>query len=92
MTLRVGIIGAGIIGADHARIFAEEVPGTTLQVVCDADQARAKSVAEATGAIGVVSDPLAVINDTSVDAVVIAAPDQFHVPIDIKPKNIFLTL
>ena len=41
MTLRIGIIGAGIMGADHARIFAEEVPGTSLQVICDADQARA---------------------------------------------------
>jgi myo-inositol 2-dehydrogenase / D-chiro-inositol 1-dehydrogenase len=66
------------MGSDHARIFAEEVPGTSLQVICDADQARAKSVAEATGAQGIASDPYAVINDTSVDAIVIAAPDQFH--------------
>jgi myo-inositol 2-dehydrogenase / D-chiro-inositol 1-dehydrogenase len=78
MTLRIGIIGAGIMGTDHARIFAEEVPGISLQVICDADQKRAKSVAEATGAAHVVSDPLALISDASVDAVVIAAPDQFH--------------
>jgi Oxidoreductase family, NAD-binding Rossmann fold len=78
MTIRIGLIGAGIMGADHARIFTEEVPGTTLQVICDADQARAKSVADATGATHIASDPLAVINDASVDAVVIAAPDQFH--------------
>jgi myo-inositol 2-dehydrogenase / D-chiro-inositol 1-dehydrogenase len=78
MTLRIGIIGAGIMGADHARIFAEEVPGTTLQVICDADQKRAKAVADETGAKSVTNDPLAVINDASVDAVVIAAPDQFH--------------
>ncbi len=83
MTLRIGIIGAGIMGADHARIFAEEVPGTSLQVICDADQARAKSVAETTGAKNVISDPLALINDPSVDAVVIAAPDQFHAPLTL---------
>jgi myo-inositol 2-dehydrogenase / D-chiro-inositol 1-dehydrogenase len=83
MTLRIGIIGAGIMGADHARIFAEEVPGTSLQVICDADQKRAKSVADATGASHVVSDPLAVIHDASVDAVVIAAPDQFHAPLTL---------
>ena len=83
MTLRIGIIGAGIMGADHARIFAEEVPGTMLRVICDSDQKRARSVADATGAAGVVSDPLAVINDVSVDVVVIAAPDQFHAPLTL---------
>jgi myo-inositol 2-dehydrogenase / D-chiro-inositol 1-dehydrogenase len=83
MTLRIGIIGAGIMGADHARIFAEEVPGTSLQVICDADQARAIAAADLNGAKNVTSDPLAVINDKSVDAVVIAAPDQFHAPLTL---------
>jgi myo-inositol 2-dehydrogenase / D-chiro-inositol 1-dehydrogenase len=83
MTLRIGIIGAGIMGADHARIFAEEVPGTSLQVICDADQARAKLAADANGAKSVTSDPYAVINDKTVDAVVIAAPDQFHAPLTL---------
>ena len=78
MTIRVGLIGAGIMGADHARIFAEDGPGTSLQVLCDADQKRAAAAADATGAKNVSSDPLSVINDANVDAVVIAAPDQFH--------------
>jgi myo-inositol 2-dehydrogenase / D-chiro-inositol 1-dehydrogenase len=83
MTLKLAIIGAGIMGADHARIFAEEVPGTLLHVICDADAARAKLVAEATGAANVLSDPYAVIADKNVDAVVIAAPDQFHAPLTL---------
>ena len=66
------------MGADHARIFAEEVPGVSLQAICDADAARARKAADATGALRIASDPLAVINDKSTDAVVIAAPDQFH--------------
>ena len=37
MTIRVGLIGAGIMGADHARLFAEDVPGTALQFICDAE-------------------------------------------------------
>jgi myo-inositol 2-dehydrogenase / D-chiro-inositol 1-dehydrogenase len=83
VTLRIGIIGAGIMGADHARIFAEEVPGTSLQVICDADQARAKLGADTHGAKSVTSDPYAAINDATVDAVVIAAPDQFHAPLTL---------
>jgi myo-inositol 2-dehydrogenase/D-chiro-inositol 1-dehydrogenase len=83
MSLRIGIIGAGVMGADHARIFAEEVPGTILQAICDADQSRAKKVAESTGARNVVSDPYAIINDKSVDAVLIAAPDRFHAPLTL---------
>jgi myo-inositol 2-dehydrogenase / D-chiro-inositol 1-dehydrogenase len=71
------------MGADHARIFAEEVPGAALQFICDADATRARAVAEVTGALHVGSDPLAVINDKSVDAVVIAAPDQYHAPLTI---------
>lgn len=78
MTLRIGFIGAGIMGADHARIFAGQVPGAAVQVICDADQSRARAIADATGAYAIANNPLALINDSSVDAVVIAAPDQFH--------------
>jgi myo-inositol 2-dehydrogenase / D-chiro-inositol 1-dehydrogenase len=83
MTVRLGIIGAGIMGADHARIFAEQIPGSSLHSICDADTDRAKAVADATGALHVASDALAVINDKSIDAVVIAAPDQFHAPLTL---------
>jgi myo-inositol 2-dehydrogenase / D-chiro-inositol 1-dehydrogenase len=83
MTLRLGIIGAGIMGADHARVFAEEVPGIALQVICDADQKRAKLAADATGARNTAVDPFAVIHDASVDAVVIAAPDPLHAPLTL---------
>ena len=59
------------------------MPGTTLQVICDADQKRAKAAADETGAKSVTNDPSAVIKDASVDAVVIAAPDQFHAPLTL---------
>jgi myo-inositol 2-dehydrogenase / D-chiro-inositol 1-dehydrogenase len=78
MTVRVGLIGAGIMGADHAKILATQIPGVTLQSVCDADAQRAKSVADGTGALHAVTDPLAVIADKSVDAVLIASPDHTH--------------
>lgn len=78
MTIRVALIGAGIMGADHARIIATQIPGAVLQVVCDADRARAKAIADTTGARGVSQNPLAAIADRSVDAVLIASPDATH--------------
>jgi len=81
MTIRVGLIGAGIMGADHARILALELAGVTLHTVCDADGARARKIADEAGAAHVSADPLAVISDKSVDAVLIASPDHTHAPL-----------
>jgi len=66
------------MGSDHARIIAEDLPGATLQVVCDAAGERARKVAEACGAGDVETDPFAVIWRTDVDAVLIASPDPTH--------------
>lgn len=78
MAVRVAVIGAGVMGADHARLVAQHVPGATLRTVCDADAARARAVAEQTGAADVATDPMAVIADPTVDAVLIASPDNTH--------------
>jgi myo-inositol 2-dehydrogenase/D-chiro-inositol 1-dehydrogenase len=66
------------MGADHARILATQIPGATLRVICDADPARANAVAAETGAASTCSDPLAVIKNADVDAVLIASPDATH--------------
>ncbi len=83
MTITIGIIGAGVMGADHAKTIATQVPGAQLGAICDADLARAKDVAAATGAATATTDPLSVINDPKIDAVVIASPDATHAPLTI---------
>ena len=55
MTKRIAVIGA-----DHAGIVAEALPGATRQVVCDLDEARARSVAETHGVPDVAAEPEAV--------------------------------
>jgi myo-inositol 2-dehydrogenase/D-chiro-inositol 1-dehydrogenase len=78
MSVRIAVVGAGIMGADHARILAQDVPGAVLQVVCDMSAERTRTVAEATGAQDTMTDPLAAIARKDVDAVLIASPDSTH--------------
>jgi len=82
MTTRIAVIGAGLMGADHARIVAEDMPGASLLAVCDRDTDRAAKVAGAYGA-EVASDPEAVIARADVDALIIASPDFTHAPLTL---------
>jgi myo-inositol 2-dehydrogenase/D-chiro-inositol 1-dehydrogenase len=83
MTIRIAVIGAGIMGADHARIVAEDLPGAILQVVCDRDAARARAVATRLGAEDVSTDPERTILRPDVDAVIVASPDVTHAPLSL---------
>ena len=83
MTIRIAVIGAGIMGADHAKIVAQDLPGAKLQLVCDLDEARARRIAQAHGAADVASDPEAAIARADVDAVIVASPDFTHAPLSI---------
>jgi len=83
MSIRVAIIGAGVMGADHARIVAGDLPGAVLQIVCDASSKRARTVAEEYGAVDIATDPFAVTARSDVDAVLIASPDETHAPLSI---------
>lgn len=81
--LRIAVIGAGLMGADHAKIVSEELPGAVLQVVCDMDRVRARSVADAYGAADVAEHPEGVITRSDVDAVIVASPDFTHTPLSL---------
>ena len=80
--VRVGLIGAGIMGADHARIVAGDVPGARLVAVCDADGDRARTVAGRYDAAAL-TDPHGLIARDDVDAVLIASPDPTHGPLTL---------
>lgn len=75
MSLAIGVIGTGVMGAEHARLLREVTSGAHLAAVCDADAARATSAAQGAA---VFTDAHALINSDMVQAVVIASPDATH--------------
>jgi predicted dehydrogenase len=73
--LRVGVVGVGVMGSNHARVFAG-LPGTQLVGVADPDAKQAEFVARTLGCASV-SDVGALL-DLGVDAITIAAPTHLH--------------
>ena len=78
LTVRVAIIGAGVMGADHASIISEDIPGADLRVVCDVSDKAARRVADNCGAQDVSTDAVETIKRKDIDAVLIASPDPTH--------------
>jgi predicted dehydrogenase len=82
--VRVGVIGAGVMGSNHARVLAE-LPGIKLVGVADPDRKRREQVARSLGCASF-PDAAALIG-RGVDAVTIAAPTHFHREIAIDCAN-----
>ncbi len=78
MSLGVGIIGTGVMGADHARTLARTGGGAHLVAIADADADRAGRVAAEVGARRTHAEGHALIADAEVEAVLIASPDHTH--------------
>jgi len=75
MPLRVGVIGAGVMGSNHARVLAG-LPGVTLVGIVDPLPAHRARAVEMTGCTTFAT--LEELVDAGVDAVTIAAPTHLH--------------
>jgi len=76
--LRVCVVGAGKMGADHIERLSRRIVGAEVAVVVDADVARAKKAAEATPSAAALPDIGQALDREDVDAVVIATPGFLH--------------
>jgi predicted dehydrogenase len=74
--LRIGLVGAGAMGANHARVVTTS-PLATLSVLVDPDEERAASLAAHAGAKA--TTDLAATHEC--DAVIVASPTPGHAPI-----------
>jgi len=79
--VRIGVIGAGMIGNEHLKAFAA-LDGAEVAGVADAVPAAAISRAREYG-VKVYETPQALIDDPSIDAVVIGVPNKYHAPLAV---------
>jgi UDP-N-acetylglucosamine 3-dehydrogenase len=77
--LRVGLIGLGSMGRNHLRVLGG-MPGARLVAVADPDAQALAAATASTGAQGF-AEPLAMLAEADIDAVVIAAPTTTHLPL-----------
>jgi len=83
MTVRVGVIGTGMIGQDHIRRITQVITGGTVVAVNDVDAARAAQVAAGLAGAGLAGATVHdtaqdLIADPSVDAVLVASWGAAH--------------
>ncbi len=76
--LRIGVVGVGVMGSNHARVFAG-LPGVVLVGIADPDSKQAEFVAHTLGCAAVAD--VEELLDLGIDAVTIAAPTHLHHPI-----------
>ncbi|RUX07038.1 Gfo/Idh/MocA family oxidoreductase [Mesorhizobium sp. M8A.F.Ca.ET.059.01.1.1] len=78
--LRMGVIGAGLWGNNHAHTF-QVLPETELIGVCDLDEGRALKMKDTFGAARAFTDYMQLISSDDIDAISVATPDFTHAPI-----------
>lgn len=79
--LRIAVVGAGLMGADHVTRITERIVGARVSAIVEPDAGRAEAaIAHAPGAVHYTSIESA-LHAGGMDAVLIATPGQFHEPV-----------
>ena len=77
--VRIGLVGLGSMGRNHLRVITSR-DGAMLAAVADPFEDALEAAVAQTGAAGYV-EPMAMIAEADLDAVVIAAPTTAHLPL-----------
>lgn len=84
MTLRIGIIGLGVMGADHANIIYSKTAHASIKAIYDKNIIRAKKISKLLGDVEIKNSPDEVITSSNIDAILIASPDHTHFELTLK--------
>ena len=84
--VRMAIIGAGIWGENHARIYNAH-PFATTVAICDMDIERARAAAARVGVSRVYEDYNRMLDEVDCDAVAVVTPDFAHAAPAIAAAN-----
>ena len=76
--VRVGVIGAGVMGRYHCETLARRLPGAALAAVADVDAGAAERAAALSPGAVATTDDRALLAEPSLQAVVIATPNDTH--------------
>ncbi|WP_374975648.1 Gfo/Idh/MocA family protein [Microbacterium trichothecenolyticum] len=79
--LRIGVVGAGLMGADHIARITHRISGAVVSAVVEPDQGRAAAAAANAPGAAIFARIEDAIAADAVDAVLIAVPGQFHEPV-----------
>ena len=91
-TVKVGSVGLGRLGYEHAKNLATQVPGCELAAICDVDANRVKEVAAELGVPNTYTDFEEMCKNPELDAIVIVSPSFLHcqqIEIAMNPVSTF---
>ncbi|WP_087066379.1 Gfo/Idh/MocA family oxidoreductase [Intestinibacillus massiliensis] len=77
-TVKIGSVGLGRLGYEHAKNIATRVPGAELTAICDVAADRVREVAEELGVKYQYTDFAEMCANPELDAIAIVSPSMFH--------------
>ena len=77
-TLKIGSVGLGRLGYEHAKNIANYVTGAELTAICDTDAERVAQVAEELNVPYTYTDVAEMVKNPDLDAIVVVSPSMFH--------------
>jgi len=80
--LRAGVVGLGMMGRNHVRVWDEAITGVELVAVADPDPAAVARATAGRRAHGY-EDPRAMLDAERLDLVSIVAPTSLHLPVTL---------